>query len=139
MGLDALFGAGRVKTPRNSIDVSEAAGVRYLHFGSEWVQGAMRVARPFALELEYTREMMLPLLLAPDEGWPPRVLAIGLGAGSVVKFLHRYCPQSSITVVEIDPRMRPVSSRMASPYRRTKRALPRRRPTPSISRPRPTV
>jgi spermidine synthase len=105
VGLDALFGAGRVKTPRNSIDVSEAAGVRYLHFGSEWVQGAMRVARPFALELEYTREMMLPLLLAPDEGWPPRVLAIGLGAGSVVKFLHRYCPQSSITVVEIDPRM----------------------------------
>ena len=43
MGLDALFGAGRVKTPRNSIDVSEAAGVRYLHFGSEWVQGDTRI------------------------------------------------------------------------------------------------
>ena len=45
------------------IDISEEAGVRYLHFGSSWVQGAMRIARPFALELDYTREMMTPLLL----------------------------------------------------------------------------
>lgn len=79
--------------------------MRYLHFGTEWVQGAMRVARPFALELEYTREMMLPLLLAADEAWPARVLVIGLGAASVVKFLHRYCPQTCMTVVEIDARM----------------------------------
>ncbi len=105
MSLVSLFGSGRTKMPRNPIDVSEAAGVRYLHFGSEWVQGAMRVARPFALELEYTREMMLPLLFAPHDAWPARVLVIGLGAGSVTKFLHRYCPQSDITVVEIDPRM----------------------------------
>mgnify|MGYP006200360609 CR=1 FL=1 len=103
MSLASLLGSGRAKTPRNSIDVSEAAGVRYLHFGSEWVQGAMRVARPFALELEYTREMMLPLLFAPHDAWPARVLVIGLGAGSITKFLHRYCPQSDITVVEIDP------------------------------------
>jgi spermidine synthase len=93
------------RAPRHSIDVSEGAGVRYLHFGSEWIQGAMRVARPFALELEYTREMMLPLLLAADESWPAQVLVIGLGAASVTKFLHRYCAQSAMTVVEIDPRM----------------------------------
>lgn len=110
MSLASLLGTGRAKPPRNSIDVSEAAGVRYLHFGSEWVQGAMRVARPFSLELEYTREMMLPLLLAPDDNWPRRVLAIGLGAGSVVKFLHRYCPQADLTVVEIDPRMPAVAA-----------------------------
>ena len=47
----------------HSIDVSEDAGVRYLHFGSEWVQGAMRIRRPFALELAYTREMLAGLLL----------------------------------------------------------------------------
>ncbi|MFZ5504966.1 MAG: fused MFS/spermidine synthase [Pseudomonadota bacterium] len=110
MSLATLFGSGRAKTPRNSIDVSEAAGVRYLHFGSEWVQGAMRVARPFALELEYTREMMLPLLFAPHDAWPARVLVIGLGAGSVTKFLHRYCPRADITVVEIDPRMPAVAA-----------------------------
>ena len=106
MSLASLLGEAREpRRPRNSIDVSEEAGVRYLHFGSEWVQGAMRIARPFALELEYTREMMLPLLFAPDENWPTNVLIIGLGAASVVKFLHRYCPQSTLTVVEIDPRM----------------------------------
>ena len=38
-----------------NIDISEEAGVRYLHFGSSWIQGAMRIARPFALELDYTR------------------------------------------------------------------------------------
>lgn len=87
-----------------SIDVSEQAGVRYLHFGSDWVQGAMRIARPFALELEYTREMMLPLLLRPDD-WPRRVLLIGLGAGSLTKFLWRHRPQARLTVVEIEPRV----------------------------------
>lgn len=110
MSLSSLLGGGRTRPPRNSIDVSEAAGVRYLHFGSEWVQGAMRVARPFSLELEYTREMMLPLLLSADDHWPRRVLVIGLGAASVVKFLHRYCPQSRLTVVEIDPRMPPMAA-----------------------------
>ncbi|WP_018410923.1 fused MFS/spermidine synthase [Methyloversatilis thermotolerans] len=109
MTLSSLFG-GRDRPPRHSIDVSEAAGVRYLHFGSEWIQGAMRVARPYALELEYTREMMLPLLLAPHAAWPARVLVIGLGAASVVKFLHRNCPQSRLTVVEIDPRMPAVAA-----------------------------
>jgi spermidine synthase len=87
-----------------NIDISEAAGVRYLHFGSDWVQGAMRIARPFALELEYTREMMLPLLLRPDD-WPQRVLLVGLGAGSLTKFLWRYRPEAQLTVVEIEPRV----------------------------------
>jgi len=87
-----------------NIDISEEAGVRYLHFGSDWVQGAMRIARPFALELEYTREMMLPLLLRPDD-WPQRALLIGLGAGSLCKFLWRYRPEAQLTVVEIEPRV----------------------------------
>ncbi len=87
-----------------NIDISEEAGVRYLHFGSSWIQGAMRIARPFALELDYTREMMVPLLLHGDD-WPRSVLQIGLGAASVTKFLHRHRPQAKITVVEIDPRV----------------------------------
>ena len=87
-----------------TIDISEEAGVRYLHFGSSWVQGAMRIARPWALELDYTREMMLPLLLH-DTDWPRRVLQIGLGAASVTKFLYRHRPRAYITVVEIEPRV----------------------------------
>ncbi|MCX7167783.1 MAG: fused MFS/spermidine synthase [Rhodocyclales bacterium] len=88
----------------SAIDISEEAGVRYLHFGSSWVQGAMRIARPFALELDYTREMMVPLLLHGDD-WPRKVLQVGLGAASVTKFLYRYRPQAKLTVIEIEPRV----------------------------------
>jgi spermidine synthase len=92
-----------------SIDISEEAGVRYLHFGSDWIQGAMRIARPWALELDYTREMMTALLLRPDTAWPRKVLQIGLGAASVTKFLYRHRPDCKITVVEIDPAVVPMA------------------------------
>jgi spermidine synthase len=85
-----------------SITLSEKRGVRYLHFGSPWIQGAMRIARPFALELEYTRDLMAPLLFR-DASWPRSVLQVGLGAGSITKFLHRNRPEAKLTVVEIDP------------------------------------
>jgi len=85
------------------IDISEEAGVRYLHFGSEWIQGAMRIARPWNLELEYTREMMASLLLRDGGRWPRKVLLIGLGAASLTKFLYRNFPLAHLTVVEIEP------------------------------------
>ena len=84
------------------IQLDEDEGVRYLQFGAHWIQGAMRINRPWALELEYSRDMMFALLLRGD-GWPRRILQIGLGAGSIAKFLFRYRPKASIEVVEIDP------------------------------------
>ncbi len=85
------------------IDISEEAGVRYLHFGSLWIQGAMRIARPWHLELEYTREMMASLLLRDDSHFPRKVLLIGLGAASLTKFLYRHFPLAHLTIVEIEP------------------------------------
>jgi len=87
------------------IDISEEAGVRYLHFGSSWVQGAMRIARPLNLELEYTREMMTCLLLREAANWPLKVLLIGLGAASLTKFIYHNCPLAHLTIVEIEPRV----------------------------------
>lgn len=87
------------------IDISEEAGVRYLHFGSLWIQGAMRIARPWNLELDYTKEMMASLLLRDDLHFPRRVLLIGLGAASLTKFLYRNLPLAKLTVVEIEPRV----------------------------------
>ncbi len=84
-----------------SIDIREAAGVRTLHFGSDWIQGAMRMARPWQLELAYTRDMMAPLLLR--ERLPRHVLQIGLGAASLTRFLYRHVPEARLTVVEIEP------------------------------------
>ena len=92
-----------MKTPTHSLETSEEAGVRFLHFGSDWVQGAMRIARPYTLELEYTREMAACLLLRPDDGWPKRVLQVGLGAGSLSKFWYRHRPETKQTIVEINP------------------------------------
>lgn len=89
--------------PRHSLETSEQAGVRFLHFGSEWVQGAMRIARPYALELEYTREMAACLLLRPDDDWPKRILQVGLGAASLTKFWQRHRPLARQTIVEINP------------------------------------
>lgn len=88
-----------------SIDIREEAGVRTLHFGSEWIQGAMRIARPWNLELDYTKEMMASLLLREESRFPRRVLLIGLGAASLTKFLYRNRPLARLTVVEIEPRV----------------------------------
>jgi spermidine synthase len=93
------------KPPRHSVDISEEAGVRFLHFGNDWVQGAMRIARPWSLELDYTREMMAGLLLRPSAEWPRHALLIGLGAGSLAKFIYRNLPDCRITVVEINPQV----------------------------------
>ena len=88
--------------PRSTIEVSEQAGVRYLHFGSEWIQGAMRLSRPNILELAYTRDFMAALLLRPEA---KRFLLIGLGAGSIAKFIYHHIPESDLTVVEINPQV----------------------------------
>ncbi|HEY6095880.1 MAG TPA: spermidine synthase [Gallionellaceae bacterium] len=84
------------------IDIREEAGVRTLHFGSDWIQGAMRIARPWHLELDYTREMMASLLLRDPMRFPRKVLLIGLGAASLTKFLYRNRLLSKLTVVEIE-------------------------------------
>jgi spermidine synthase len=64
----------------------------------------MRIARPWSLELEYTREMMAGMLLQTGL-WPRHALLIGLGAGSLAKFIYRYLPDCRITVVEINPQV----------------------------------
>ena len=85
------------------IEIREARGVRTLHFGSDWVQGAMRISRPRDLELAYTRDMMAALLLSAD--WPrmpKQILQIGLGAASITRFIHAYLPEAQQTVVEME-------------------------------------
>ncbi len=88
----------RTSDQSTPITLSESAGVRYLHFGSPWVQGAMRVSRPETLVLEYVRQMMGWLLFLEP---PLRILQLGLGAGSLARFTRKYCPQTRITAVEI--------------------------------------
>ena len=62
-------------------------------------QSEMRLDDPEALVSEYTRKMMGFLLFRAR---PQRILMIGLGGGSLVKYCHRHLPTSHITAVEID-------------------------------------
>jgi spermidine synthase len=84
----------------NEISLSEERGIRYLHFGSVWIQGAMRINDPFRLELDYTRELFAGLLFNPK---PRRITLVGLGAASATKFAWKQFPKARVTTVEIDP------------------------------------
>jgi spermidine synthase len=86
----------RAVAPR--VTISEEDGVRYLHFGTEWVQGAMRIARPFALELHYQQQLMVPLVFLPE---PRQIVQLGLGAGALAKYCWRELPRAAVTAVEI--------------------------------------
>jgi spermidine synthase len=79
------------------ITLSEADGARYLHFGTEWIQGAMDLRRPDRLLLAYVEQMMAWLVFLEP---PARILQLGLGAGSLTRFCLRHCPESEITVVD---------------------------------------
>jgi len=87
---------------RPALSVSEERGVRTLHVGGEAIQSSMRLAAPYALELDYTRCMTSFLLFHPR---PRRALKIGLGGGSLVKFFWRELPWLRTRVVELDERV----------------------------------
>lgn len=93
----------RAPTEQDQPTLSEADGVRYLHFNTEWVQGAMRIADPGALVLEYTAQMMAWLLfLAPPV--ESSIGLLGLGAGSLARFCLKHT-RSGLEVVEWNPRV----------------------------------
>lgn len=82
-----------------AIAISESGGVRMLHIGGDAIQSAMRLSAPDALELDYTRAMMAFLLFHPE---PRDVLMVGLGGGSIARFMHARMPGTRVAVVEID-------------------------------------
>ena len=79
--------------------VIEDDGARCLYFTRDFIQSEMRLDDPYELAFAYTRKMMAFLLFCPE---PRRILMIGLGGGSLVKFCNRRLPSTHVTVVEID-------------------------------------
>ena len=84
------------------VTFSETGGIRYLHFGSELIQGAMRIRDPDEIYLEYNQQMMAWLLFLETKPGM-RIAQLGLGTGALAKFQHRYCPAVKTTVVELNP------------------------------------
>jgi spermidine synthase len=79
------------------ISFAEVDGVRYLHFGTKWVQGAMRLKKPNVLELDYCKHMMVWLLFLEP---PMQCLQLGLGAASLTKFAVHHFADTECTVVD---------------------------------------
>ena len=92
-----------------SVYVSERFGVRSLHIGSDTIQSSMRLARPNDLELAYTRSMMAFLLFNPR---PDRILLVGLGGGSLAKFIYYRIPEATTEVVEVNPQVVAIARRL---------------------------
>jgi spermidine synthase len=85
------------------VTVSEFDGVRYLHLGSVWVQGAMRIRKPQQLVLDYVQRMLASLLWLPaDSLGQGRAVQLGLGAGALTRFTAGSLGMAT-TVVEINP------------------------------------
>src|SRR5258708_6720296 len=84
----------------NAIEIVEEDGVRVLQIGGNAIQSAMRLDAPDRIELDYVRAMMAFLLFRPN---PRDVLMVGLGGGSMARFIHQRMLQTRVTVVEINP------------------------------------
>ncbi|WP_296659804.1 spermidine synthase [Paraburkholderia sp.] len=101
---DDLDRAPLIEAPRKPrfapVTFSEEGGVRYLHFGTEWVQGAMRLRKPHHIELEYAQQMMAWLLFLAT---PARIVQLGLGAAALTKFAHHFLRPAKVEAIELNP------------------------------------
>lgn len=73
--------------------------MRSLHFGNKTQQTAMFLYNPIILIHKYTQAMLTPLCWQT----PEKALILGLGAGSIAKFLLHHFRQMELTAVDLRP------------------------------------
>jgi spermidine synthase len=94
-----------MKASLPEVNFSDWGDVRYLHLGTEWVQGSMRLDAPFEIELEYVQRMMAWLLFVDDASVPKRhAMQLGLGAASLTKFCRKALRMRT-TAIELNPQV----------------------------------
>ena len=87
------------------VTISEDGEVRFLHLGTEWIQGSMLIDSPFDIELEYVQRMMAWLLFVePDSVGKRRALQLGLGSAALTKFSFKQLKMDT-TAIEINPQV----------------------------------
>jgi spermidine synthase len=79
---------------------TEHRGIRFLHLGTPWVQGAMRLTKPDNIELTYVQMMMMWMLFAPQ---PRHIVQLGLGSAALTKFCYHRFPDARVTAIELNP------------------------------------
>ena len=87
------------------VSVSDDGEVRHLHLGTPWIQGSMRVAEPFEIELHYVQRMMAWLLFVEPASVTKRhAMQLGLGAGAITKFCYKKL-RLCTTAIELNPQV----------------------------------
>jgi spermidine synthase len=87
------------------VNFSDQGDVRYLHLGTEWIQGSMLLDFPYEIELEYVQRMMAWLLFVEPRTVAARhAMQLGLGAASLTKFCHRKLRMTT-TAIELNPQV----------------------------------
>lgn len=90
-----------------SIEVVELQQkIRSLHFGNKTQQSAMLLNQPYILIHKYAQAMVVPLCWTT----PRKVLVLGLGSGSIVKYLYNYFQDLKIDAVELRPAVIQIAS-----------------------------
>ena len=87
------------------VSVSDDGEVRHLHLGTPWIQGSMRVAEPFEIELQYVQRMMAWLLFVEPASVTKRhAMQLGLGAGAITKFCYKKLRLCTMAI-ELNPQV----------------------------------
>ncbi|CAG37836.1 spermine/spermidine synthase domain-containing protein [Desulfotalea psychrophila] len=81
---------------KQHIEVRDDGTTRSLYFEKDTLQSSMDHVEPHKLSISYTRFMLLPLLLLK----PKKVLIIGLGGGSFLRFFRHFLPEAHIEAVD---------------------------------------
>jgi spermidine synthase len=87
------------------VNFSEMGGVRFLHLGTEWVQGSMQIGAPFDIELDYVQRMVAGLLFMDAASVAKKhAMQLGLGSAALTKFCHKKLRMKT-TAVELNPQV----------------------------------
>jgi spermidine synthase len=94
-----------MKSSLPEVNFSDWGDVRYLHLGTEWIQGSMKLDAPYEIELEYVQRMMAWLLFVDPASVPRRhAMQLGLGAASLTKFCRKTLRMRT-TAIELNPQV----------------------------------
>lgn len=87
------------------VNFSDYGDTRYLHLGTPWVQGSMKLDAPYDIDLEYVQRMMAWLLFVDATSVTKRhAMQLGLGAASLTKFCHKKLRMKT-TAIELNPQV----------------------------------
>jgi spermidine synthase len=87
------------------VNFSDYGDVRFLHLGTEWVQGSMLRDAPYDIELEYVQRMMAGLLFMDAAAVSKKhAMQLGLGSAALTKFCYKKLRMKA-TAIEINPQV----------------------------------